>query len=52
MKATQALLALMRQMVSVACHLLRTNEPEEPRKGCAAALRHTPSGAKPVGVGA
>ena len=41
MKATQALLALMRQMVNVACHLLRTNEPEEPREGvCRSAAAH------------
>jgi transposase len=52
MKKVEALMAVMRKMLLVAYHLLRTQETYDPRKVCVAPGQHTPSSAKLVAVGA
>jgi transposase len=61
MKRGAALVAVMRKMLTVACRLLKTQEPYDPTKVCAAPVRqpavdalalHTPSSAKLVALGA
>jgi transposase len=54
MKARDALMAVMRKMLIVAYHVLRTGEAYDPAKVCAtvSTRSHTPSSAKMVRVGA
>jgi transposase len=52
MKKVEALMAVMRKMLLVAYHLLRTEETYDPRKVCVVPTQHTPSSAKLVAVGA
>ena len=54
MKACDALMAVMRKMLIVAYHLLRTEEAYDPTKVCAmlAPASHTPSSENLVGLGA
>ncbi len=53
MKACDALMAVMRKMLIVAYHLLRTQETYDPTKVCAvlAPALHTPSSENLIGVG-
>lgn len=50
MKKVEALMAVMRKMLLVAYHLLRTEETYDPRKVCIVPAQHTPSSAKLVAV--
>ncbi len=57
MKAREAMIAVMRKMLTVAYHLLRTEQMYDPAKVCAGAqptveLQHTPSPANLLAVGA
>ena len=54
MKACDALMAVMRKMLIVAYHLLRTEEAYDPTKVCAmlAPASHTPSSENLLGLGA
>lgn len=51
MKKMEALMAVMRKILLIAYRLLRTQEPDDPKKVCAASALHTPSSGKLIASG-